>query len=199
MTLQIGITGGIGSGKTTICRIFETIGIPVYYADVEAKRLMVTDKTLINAIKSLLGDESYLPDGTLNRTYVASQVFGNAKLLEGLNALVHPAVHQDADRWHHQQKDVPYTLKEAALIFESGNHLSLDAVITVFADRETRIQRVLKRDKTSREAIAARIDAQLSDEEKVRMADFVITNDGKQLLIPQVKSIHQQLILRNNR
>lgn len=199
MTLQIGITGGIGSGKTTICRIFETIGIPVYYADIEAKRLMVTDKELINKIKSLLGDESYLQDGTLNRAYVASQVFGNAKLLEGLNALVHPAVHKDADRWHQQQKNAPYTLKEAALIFESGNHLALDAVITVFADRETRIQRVLKRDQIDREAVAARIDAQLSDEEKVRMADFVITNNGKELLIPQVNIIHQQLIQRNNR
>ena len=118
--LKVGITGGIGSGKTTVCKIFETLGIPVYYADDRAKTLMVEDEKLISDIKNIFGVEAYSPNGELNRKHIADIAFHNLLKLKELNAVVHPAVLEDGNRWHAEQKDVPYTLKEAALIFEIG-------------------------------------------------------------------------------
>jgi dephospho-CoA kinase len=192
--LKIGITGGIGSGKTTVCKIFETLGIPVYYADDRAKMLMLQDKHLIEGIKSLFGDQAYLADGALNRQHIAKIAFNDSSKLEQLNALVHPAVFKDGNKWADMQKNVPYTLKEAALIFEGGGHQFLDKVITVFAPKAVRIERVLKRDNTTRAEIEARIEKQMPDEEKVKMADFVIYNDGEQSLVEQVLAIHQALV-----
>ncbi len=199
MIKKIGITGGIGSGKTTICRIFETLNIPVYYADDRAKALMVENTTLIKSIKNTFGEEAYLPDGSLNRAYISNIAFHNPLKLNELNALVHPAVWQDGEDWHAAQTHAPYTLKEAALLFESGGNRFLDKIITVVAPVETRIERVILRGNgtLTRADVEARIAKQMPDEEKIKRADFVIWNDGTQLLMPQVFVIHEQLkILR---
>lgn len=193
--MKVGITGGIGSGKTTVCKIFETLGIPVYYADMRAKWLMAQDPALVASIKELLGLKAYREDGSLDRAYIAQEVFGNATKLQQLNQLVHPAVAEDGERWHEAQKGVPYTLKEAALLFESGSYLAMDKMITVFAPEELRIQRVVARDHSSPEAVRARMAQQMPEEEKVRRADYVIHNDGQQPLIPQVLAIHRELLL----
>ena len=193
--LKIGITGGIGSGKTTVCHIFETLNIPVYYADERAKALMIQDKNLIQNIKNLLGENAYFEDGSLNRTYISEIVFHNSMKINALNALVHPAVLADGEAWHKKQINVPYTLKEAALHFESGNYKYFDKMITVFAPENSRIERVLLRGgHLSKQDIEARIATQMPEEEKMKRADFIIFNDGTQPLITQVLNIHHILI-----
>jgi dephospho-CoA kinase len=187
---KIGITGGIGSGKTTVCKIFESLGIPVYYADDRAKALMIENKELVDGIKNLLGDEAYFDDGSLNRQHIASIVFQDKSKLEQLNGLVHPAVAKDGILWQQSQSLVPYTLKEAALLIESGSFQVLDYLITVWAPKETRIQRVIKRDGTTREEVEARIDKQMSEFEKLKLAQFVIINDGEKSLVQQVHKLH---------
>jgi dephospho-CoA kinase len=194
--LKIGITGGIGSGKTTVCKIFETLGIPVYYADDRAKALYLENDDLKQNVIQLFGTESYFSDGQLNRKLVADAVFENSELLKKLNALVHPVVQKDGNDWHDAQSNVPYTLKEAALLFESGGDKVLDKIITVYAHKELRIERVILRGKgtMTREDVEARIAKQMSDEEKKDRADFVIINDGNHALIPQVLAIHRQIL-----
>jgi dephospho-CoA kinase len=192
--LRIGITGGIGSGKTTVCRIFEQLGIQVYYADDRAKALMVESPEVRAAIIALLGEEAYFPDGSLNRPYISSIVFNTPEKLTGLNAIVHPAVFNDGEAWLKEHADAPYTLKEAALLFESGSHKALDKIIMVFAPKDLRIQRVMKRDKSPREAVEARISQQMPEEEKLRLSDYVIYNDGHHSLISQVWQLHQKLL-----
>lgn len=191
--LKVGITGGIGSGKTTVCKIFETLGIPVYYADDRAKWLMEHNEELVKGIKNLFGAEAYTSEGKLNRPYIAQIVFSEKDKLSSLNQLVHPAVGLDGIRWNEAQKGVPYTLKEAALIYESGSYQLLDKVITVFAPKDLRIQRVMARDQVDREAVESRIAKQMSEEEKMERADYVIYNDGNQSLIKQVYKIHKNL------
>jgi dephospho-CoA kinase len=191
---KIGITGGIGSGKTSVCKIFETLGIPVYYADDRAKWLMTNNEDLKQEIIQIFGQEAYLDDGQLNRAHIGSIAFQNADKLKQLNAAVHPAVAKDGADWHYAQQDVPYTLKEAALLYEAGSYKQMDKIIVVTAPEATRIERVIKRDQTTAEAVKARIDKQMPQEEKVQRADFVIHNDGEQSLIHQVLSIHQQLL-----
>ena len=191
--LRIGITGGIGSGKTTICKLFETLGIPVYYADAAARHLMVNDAELVSKIRNLFGNEAYLPSGELNRKYLAGIVFHNQQKLTLLNSLVHPAVEKDAQRWHSQQHSAPYTLKEAALIFESGSHQLLDRVINVYAPLETRIERVIKRDHVSRDDVLARIKNQWPEEDKLALSDHVIVNDNTLSIIRQVYKLHSRL------
>ncbi len=190
---HLGITGGIGSGKTTVCKIFETLGIPIYYADDRAKYLMSHDPTLIAGIIDLFGPEAYLEPHLLNRTHIAQVAFNDKDKLAQLNALVHPAVGRDGLEWQAAQHDVPYTLKEAALLYESGSYRSLDKIIVVTAPLELRIERVMARDGAKREEIEARISKQMPEAEKVNLADFVIYNDGVQALIPQVMSIHRLL------
>ncbi len=192
--LQIGITGGIGSGKTTVCKIFETLGIPVYYADTQAKRLMIEDLELIEQVKAIFGTDSYFEDGSLNRKYIAGIAFSDPAKLAQLNGAVHPAVARDGIRWNAEQMEVPYTLKEAALLFESGSHKSLDKIICVSAPLEVRIKRVIIRDDVSREAVLARVKQQIPEEEKVKSSDFVVDNDGDQMIIPQILKIHQDLL-----
>jgi dephospho-CoA kinase len=191
--LQIGLTGGIGSGKTTVSLLFKSLGIPIYYADDAAKWLMQHDKNLISAIKAHFGTTIYDQDNTLNRQALANIVFNDATALKQLESLVHPAVQQHGLDWVSQQQDVPYTLKEAALIFETGSYQHLDKVITVFAPESLRIARVQARDRASINAIKARIDNQLPDTKKCQLADYIIYNDNKQLLIPQVVRIHEEL------
>ena len=192
--IKVGLTGGMGSGKTTVAKIFENLGIPVYYADLEAKRLMVEDASLVEAIKELFGEEAYDANGLLNRTFIAQRAFPEPELLKKLEALVHPAVLRDGERWHEAQLGVPYTIKEAALLFESGSYRQLDKVITVFAPLELRIARVMARDKSAREDVEARIARQMPEEEKLKLADFVVYNDGSRSLIAQVWEIHKELL-----
>jgi len=191
--LKIGITGGIGSGKSTAAAIFEVLGIPVYYADSRAKGLMVNNPKLVVAIKKLFGQKAYLSDGALNRTHIADIAFNNPEKLKKLNALVHPAVKLDYEQWHAQQKNVPFTLKEAALLFESGAAHELDAIIEVFAAQKIRIDRVRQRDGLTRKQVLSRIRSQMPEREKRKLADFVLLNDGKKGLIKQVLDLHQRL------
>lgn len=186
--IKIGITGGIGSGKSTVCRIFHVLGIPIYNADNEAKYLMANDKALKSSIINLLGSESY-KNNHLNREFIASKVFKDKDLLKKLNALVHPAVKNDFIKWSEKQI-APYVIYEAALMIESGSYKLLDKVIVVTAPLEQRIARVCERDKVLQEKVLARINNQLSQEEMLKYADHVITNDGKTSLISQVLELH---------
>lgn len=188
MPLKIGITGGIGSGKSVVCRVFRTLGIPVFDADSEARKLMVTDAGLVAAIRSAFGDAAYHDDGTLNRGYLASQVFGDEERLEILNGIVHPVTIQAGETWSRKQ-DAPYTIKEAALLFESGSFRLNDFTVLVTAPALIRIERVVQRDGTTPEQVRARMQRQWPDEEKVRLADFTIVNDGVQAIIPQVLAL----------
>ena len=192
--LKVGITGGMGSGKSTVCKIFETLGIPVYYADDRAKHLMLIDPNLKIKIISIFGPDAYQKDHKLNRKHISNIAFNTPEKLKKLNKAVHPVVKRDSELWHEAQKNGAYTLKEAALLFESGSYKDLDKIITVVTPLEVRIERLLKRDKTSREAILNRIKNQLSDEEKMAKSDFIIYNDEKKGLINQVLTIHNELI-----
>lgn len=191
MTLKIGITGGIGSGKTTVARIFEVLGIPVYYADDAAKRIMNEDETLKQQIIKNFGEGSYT-DGRLNREYLAAIVFSDKKKLAILNALVHPATIRNSIAWMKKQK-TSYAIREAALIFESGVQGQLDYVIGVSAPLELRIERAMLRDKLTRQQVQERMDRQINETIKMRLCDFVIINDEKKPVIPQVMRLHDQL------
>ncbi|RZL37918.1 MAG: dephospho-CoA kinase [Pedobacter sp.] len=192
---KVGITGGIGSGKTTICKVFEVLGIPVFYADTEAKNIMVQDELLIEGIKSAFGKKSYFDDGKLNNKHIAGIVFSNEAELEKLNALVHPAVFRAFDTWEAKVgPNVPYTLKEAALLFESGSYKMCDTNILVTAPSDVKINRVMQRDKITAEQVKARMDKQMSDEEKAKMADHFIINDEKNSIIEQVLVLHKQFL-----
>ena len=191
--LKIGITGGIGSGKTTVCKIFELLRVPVFYADDEAKKLMNDDFNVKNQIETLFGSESYLDSGILNRKHIAQIVFHDKTKLEALNAIVHPAVFNAMDIWSSKQK-TKYVLKEAALLFESKSYLKNDYNILVNCDLGLRIERVSKRDLLSYQEIKARIDAQFPEDEKQKLANFMIFNTEQQFLIPQVIKLHQHFL-----
>ena len=182
--LKIGLTGGIGSGKTIVAKIFETLGIPVYYADERAKALMTLDESVRKAIISHFGEESY-SGNTLNRAYMASIVFNNREKLDLLNSITHPATIRDAEEWM-QKQNTPYCIKEAALLFESGQAEKLDYVIGVYAPQHIRVKRVMDRDGLSTEQVMKRISHQIDEEMKMKLCDFVITNNEQQLVIPQV-------------
>lgn len=194
--LKVGITGGIGSGKTTVCRLFGVLGVPVYDADTRARWVMNHDPDLRAELMQAFGNEAYLPEGGLNRTHLAQVAFNHPEQLARLNALVHPRVGQDFARWAaaRQQAGHPYILKEAALIYESGSWQQLDRIITVYAPQELRQRRVLHRDphRTASDVLAI-IGKQLSEEEKLRRADYVVHNDDRQLVLPQVLRLHEQL------
>lgn len=191
--LQIGITGGIGSGKSLICKIFAQLGVPVYDADSHAKALMTTDGILISQIKKEFGDLSYNPDGSLNRGYLGDHVFFNEERLEKLNNLVHPRVASDYEKWVGQYGEKPYVLKEAALLFESGSYRMLDKIVVVSAPENVRLKRVLKRD-THRtvEQFKGIVEKQMPENEKLKRADYIIVNDDTKLVIPQVLFLHEQ-------
>ena len=191
--LRVGITGGIGSGKTTACKLFEVLGIPVYYADVRAKWLMQHDEQLIQQLKDAFGAKVYQENGQLDRAYLAGIVFNDQDRLNVLNGIVHPAVRADGIAWDAEHTSTAYTLREAALLYESGIYQLLDKIITVTAPEKLRIERVMARDGVDEAAVRARIDKQWPEEKKVALADYVIHNDGQQSLIKQVYHIHQQL------
>jgi len=192
--LKIGITGNIGSGKTTVSKIFEVLGVPVFYADDEAKRVMVNDAILIAELKQAFGAQSYFEDGTLNRKHIAGIVFNNEAELKKLNAIVHPAVFRAFDNWVPRFKNAPYVLKEAALLFESSSYKMCDKSIIVTAPLELRIERVTLRDGFSRDEILNREARQFSEEKKLQLADYAIKNDNSELVIPQVLALHERFI-----
>lgn len=193
--LQIGVTGGIGSGKSVVCKIFAQLGIPVYDADSHAKALMTTDGILVSQIKKEFGDLSYHADGSLNREWLSQHVFSNEARLEKLNSLVHPRVAVDYENWVGMQTEVPYVLKEAALLFESGSFRLLDKIIVVSAPEAIRQERVLKRDKhRTVEQFREIVEKQLPEEEKLKRADYIIVNDNVTPVIPQVLKLHQEFV-----
>ena len=193
--LLVGITGGIGAGKSTVARVFSLLGVPLYKADDRAKALMEQDRQLQAEIVNLFGRESY-ENGRLNRTYLAGRVFADPQQVAKLNALVHPVVARDFTAWCERQS-APYVLKEAALLFESGSYRQLDATLLVQAPVAMRLQRVLQRDpQRSEEQVRQIMDKQIAPAEAARLADYRIVNDESQLVIPQVLSLHQQLLAR---
>jgi dephospho-CoA kinase len=195
---QIGITGGIGSGKSTICKIFTCLGVPVYDADSRAKSIMTTDGILIEQIKKEFGDLAYLSDGSLDREYLSRVIFENQEKRTLLNQMVHPRVAADTDRWLDQNREASYVVREAALLIESGAYLRVDKVILVTAPEELRIKRVLARDPHRlREEVVKIMATQLPEEEKKKVADVVVYNDETQLLVPQILHLHNQFLKLN--
>jgi len=190
--LKIGLTGGIGSGKSTVAKIFEVLGVPVYYADDAAKQIMNTDKELKAALVKHFGEQTYQND-ELNRPWLASVVFGDTEKLKLLNSLTHPATIRDANRWIQQQTS-PYIIKEAALMFESDAYKYLDKIIGVSAPVELRIKRAMERDHVTRDEVLSRINRQMNEEEKIKRCDFVIFNDEQQLILPQVLKLHERFL-----
>lgn len=192
MTLLVGLTGGIGSGKTTVAKVFESLGVPVYYADDEAKKLMNEDSDLRNKIIANFGEETY-KDGLLKKEILSGIVFNNAEKLKLLNSLVHPATIAHAEGWHKVQT-TPYVLKEAALLFESDAWKYIDYSIGIKAPEALRLQRGMQRDNQTAENIKARMQKQMNEEEKMKRCDFILINDEQQLLIPQILVLHEKLL-----
>lgn len=191
--LQIGVTGGIGSGKSLICAVFGALGVPVYAADDRAKWLTEHDPILKADIVRLLGPEAYTPLGQYNRQWVASQVFQNPDLLGQLNQLVHPRVMADTARWVAQHAHHPYVVKEAAIMKRAGDHNTLDKVVVVQAPMDLRIARIRLRDPQRSEAqIRGIIQNQMSDEDRAALADYILINDETALLLPQIIALHDQ-------
>jgi len=190
--LRIGLTGGIGSGKTTVARIFETLGIPVYYADAAARKLMNTDPVLKKQIIQHFGEKTY-SGGELDRKYLASVVFSNKEKLDRLNALTHPVTIRDAEAWMRRQTTA-YVIKEAALLFESGSAEKLDYIVGVYAPQHIRVKRVMDRDGIPAEEVMKRITRQIDEEMKMKLCDFVISNNDQQLVIPQVMALHEKFL-----
>jgi dephospho-CoA kinase len=191
--LKIGLTGNIGSGKTTVSKVFELLGIPVFYADDAAKEVMIKDELLIEGIRSAFGALSYFDDGSLNRKHIANIVFNDNEQLAKLNALVHPATFRAFDEWLKTLKKVPYVLKEAALLFESDSYQMCDRSIMVSAPLETRIKRVMQRDGLTRQEVESRNSKQFPEEKKMELADYIIKNDDIRLVIPQVLELHNKI------
>jgi len=192
MTLKVGITGGIGSGKSTVAKVFEVLGIPVYYADEAARRVMNEDEEVRKQIIQHFGASAYR-NNQLDRAYIGGQVFNNKQKLELMNSLVHPATIRDSENWMRRQT-TPYAIKEAAIIFESGTQDQYDHIIGVTAPVPLRILRAMKRDGLTRDQVLARIEKQIQDVIKMRLCDFVIYNDEQQAIIPQVIALHEKLI-----
>ena len=191
--LKVGLTGGIGSGKSTVAAIFRLLGIPVFDADVAAKWIMEHDEVLIDSIKKTFGEESYMGN-KLNRKYIADIVFKDKYQLEVLNSLTHPATIKAANGWMEKQ-EAPYCIKEAALLFEAGTADNLDYVIGVQAPDALRIHRAIQRDNATRQEVIARMDKQIDQTIKMKLCDFVLNNNEQKLLIPQILEIHRTLVV----
>jgi dephospho-CoA kinase len=190
--IKVGITGGIGSGKSTVCKVFRIMGVPVFEADIVAKQLMNSDPSLRIQLIHLFGSSVYQADQTINRKYLAGIVFNNPSLLGKLNEAVHPAVRKSFDEWYLNQ-DSPYVIHEAAILFESGFYKMMDKTITVVTDESERIERVVNRDHITDEMVRQRINNQWTDEQRIKLADFVIGNNDDELIIPQIIEIDKKL------
>jgi dephospho-CoA kinase len=189
---KVGLTGGIGSGKSTVAKIFEVLRIPVYYADDATKKIMNTDEELKASLIKNFGEQTY-QNNQLNRSYLASVVFADKEKLELLNSLTHPATIRDANKWIQEQTS-PYIIKEAALLFESGANEHLDHIVGVFAPQELRIKRTIVRDNITREEVWQRMNRQMDEEAKMKLCDSIIINDEQTLLIPQVLKLHEKFL-----
>jgi dephospho-CoA kinase len=192
---KLGITGGIGSGKTSVCRVFNVLGIPVFSTDPEARKIMESDPEIINRINSIAGKNLYI-NGSLDRTALASIIFNNNSLLKKVNTLVHPLVFENFKKWQTEQ-DAPYVIMEAAILFESGASKLVDKVATVVAPLEERLDRVVQSNNLTREQILERIRNQMDDESRIKLSDYVILNSENDMIIPAILKIHED-ILKNN-
>lgn len=190
--LKIGITGGIGSGKSTVCKVFESLGVPVFYADDAAKRMMDSNAQLREQIIQLFGPQAY-DENQLNRKYISEVVFGNSDLLARLNEIVHPATVAHGKIWMGKQSN-PYVLKEAALLFETGSNKDLDFIIGVSSPTALRLSRAMSRGNASKKDIEARMNRQMKEEEKMSLCDFIIVNDDCHAILPQVLALHVILL-----
>lgn len=190
---RVGVTGGIGSGKTLVCSVLKKLGAAVYHADDKARSLMNSDAGLKSGITALFGKEVYR-DECLNSAYLADLVFRNAVLLSQLNKLVHPVVRQDFDHWVQKQSGSPYVVEEAAILFESGASREMDLSVLVSAPEEVRIKRVMERDGVSREKVIMRMKNQMDEDKKMKLAGHLIYNDGEKMLLPQVVELHNKVL-----
>ncbi|WP_046757189.1 dephospho-CoA kinase [Kordia jejudonensis] len=194
----VGLTGGIGSGKTTIAKMFHELGVSIYIADVEAKKLMNTSKIIQKELIETFGDETYV-DGELNRSYLSNIVFNNPEELQKINAIVHPRVGEHFKSWYHERRNEAYIIKEVAILFENGSYTQCDKIITVVAPIEARFRRLIQRDQTTREAIQSRMNNQWSDAKKTALSDYIIHNDNLAKAKEQVKKIHQEILLNSEK
>ncbi|MFL5753213.1 MAG: dephospho-CoA kinase [Bacteroidia bacterium] len=188
---KAGLTGGIGSGKTVVAGIFKSLSIPIYNSDERAKALYFAEHVRV-PVELLLGKETYLSESELNKVHISSKIFSDKKLLTALNAIIHPAVGADFEHWLKKQ-NAAFIIKESALMFEAGIYKNMDALITVTADLEIRISRVMKRDKLDREQVLARMSSQFPDAEKQKLSDYLVNNNDDELVIPQVLKIYDEL------
>jgi len=191
--IKAGITGGIGSGKSIVCEIFRTLGIPVFVSDNISRQLIDQDQDIKDQLVSLFGKDIFNNDGRLEKEKLSKLIFGDRNALKKVNAVVHPAVKKKFNEWSGQYYDHKYVIKESALLFESGNTHELDVIIMVYAPESFRIKRIIERDNLPEERIKAIIANQINDEEKIRMSDHIIYNDETQLLIPQVLKLDNLL------
>jgi dephospho-CoA kinase len=192
--LKVGITGGIGSGKTMVCRIFEVLGVPVFYADSAAKAVMSTDTLLRAQLTDAFGVKSYEESGELNRNYISSIVFSDEEKLARLNAIVHPAVFRAFDSWANEQTDAPYLVKEAALLFESDSYKMCHETVLIKSPEAMKISRIMARDDSTEDQVRLRMNKQYSDEQKEKLAGHILLNDEQRLLVPQVISLHHYFL-----
>lgn len=190
--IKVGITGGIGSGKSTVCKVFRVIGIPVFEADVVAKQLMNSEIIIREQLINVFGSSVYLPDQTIDRKFLSGMVFNNPSLLEQLNAIVHPVVRKTFADWCQKQQS-PYIIHEAAILFESGFYKMMDKTITVVTDETERIDRVMKRNGITEEQVRQRIQNQWTDEQRIKLADYIIGNNDNELIIPQILEIDKKI------
>lgn len=190
--MRLGVTGGIGSGKTSVCRVFNVLGIPVFSADAEARIIMEKDNRVIGKIRSIAGHDIY-QDGILNRNKLADLMFNDREVLQDVNQAVHPAVLEQFVEWEKLQ-EAPYVIMEAAILFESGAANMVDKILTVIAPVEERIDRIIRRNNLTREQVADRIRNQLSDEEKIARSHYLIDNSDNIMIIPAVLKIHHEII-----
>lgn len=190
----IGLTGGIGSGKTTVANFFKTLGVPIYISDTEAKALMNRSKIIKRKLIKLFGEQAYIDD-KLNKPFVASQIFSNHDLLQQMNAIVHPKVAKHFANWVKKQSTA-YVISEAAILFENGSYKKYDYIITVVAPKEVRLKRVLKRDNSSKEKVEAIMNNQWSDNQKIKLSDFVINNTNLETTKLEVGKVHKKILKR---
>lgn len=191
--LRAGVTGGIGSGKTTVCRVFEALGVPVFYADAEAKKLYSENRDLQIALLAAYGPE-VLINGNINKPFLAGIAFGSAEASQKLNDIVHPFVFDHYEAWCKAHEQHPYTIKEAAIMFESGSYKRLHRIIGVVASDDIRIQRVMERDQYSEEEVLKRIQKQMPPIEMAARCHYIVENDGSKSVVEQVLNIHQRLL-----
>lgn len=189
--LKIGITGGIGSGKTTICNIFKNLGVSIFNSDEHGRDLLNSDKQVKKQIVKLFGKDMYMSDGKIDRPRLAAVIFSDPNAMEKVTEIIHPKVQERFKKWCIKHEREPYILKEAAILFESGHYHDLDKIINVFAPKEDRIQRVMERDGVIEEEVKKRMRFQYSDEERNKLADFIIMNEDRNELLPQIMELHE--------